>query len=167
MDINYSNEKIKKIIKKHIDGIFNIVMLDPLGMKILRAALVLHSETNEVRAKMMWQHINEILPNLKKHEGVLIRDHKDFEQFCMANIGALENADMCIGYTQGDHMIRDVGNDHADIMKIIKESKVPFISKECMELYHTIHQPIAPWTHLLKGKRILLLAPFVAELRIL
>jgi hypothetical protein len=165
VDINYSNEKIKKIIKKHIGGIFNIVMLDPLSMKILHTALVLKSETNEVRAKMMWEHINAILPNLKKHEGVLIRDNKDYEQFCMANIGALENADMCIGYTQGDHMIRVVGNDHADIMKIIKDSKVPFISKECMELYHTIHQPIVPWTHLLKGKRILLLAPFVTELQ--
>ena len=62
-----------------------------------------------------------------------------------------------------DHMWSFMGHDHTDIYKILKQKKIPFITRDGLDIYQYIHSN--PWTLQLRGKRILIVAPFIDQLK--
>ena len=162
--ITYGNERMCAFLEDKLksDTPWNIFLLNPIILKLLRAGLVLQAEENEMRNKMIVHEINKLIPLLKREEGILLNNNKDYQDFCIANFAAMENSDLCIGYTHLDHMYAFMGNDHDDIYKILKQKKVPFISRDGLDIYQYIHRN--PWTQMLRGKRILIVAPFIEKI---
>ena len=166
MEITYGNERLREFIEernKTPNIAWNIALLDPVIMKLMRAGLRLQAEENEIRCKMIVQEINRLLPLMKTTNGILLQTNKDYQQFCIANFGAMEGSDLCIGYTHLDHMWSFMGHDHIDIYKILKQKKIPFITRDGLDIYQYIHSN--PWTLQLRGKRILVIAPFIDQMK--
>jgi len=165
-DITYGNKRMREFIEernKTPTSIWNIALLDPVIMKLMRAGLRLQAEENAIRQKMIVQEINRILPLMKNTNGILLKSNKDYQDFCIANFGAMESSDLCIGYTHCDHMWSFMGHDHMDIYKILKQKKIPFITRDGLDIYQYIYSD--PWTLQLRGKRILIVAPFIDQLK--
>ena len=165
-EITYGNKRMREFIEernKTPTSAWNIALLDPIIMKLMRAGLRLQAEENAIRQKMIVQEINRILPLMKNTNGILLKSNKDYQDFCIANFGAMESSDLCIGYTHCDHMWSFMGHDHKDIYKILKQKKIPFITRDGLDIYQYIHSN--PWTLQLRGKRILIVAPFIEQLK--
>ena len=165
IEITYGNDQMRAFLEEKATAstAWNIISLDPIIMKLMRTGLRLQAEENEMRSKMIVQEINRLLPLMKKANGILLKNNKDYQDFCTANFDAMASSDLCIGYTHSDHMWSFIGHDHMDIYKILKQKKIPFISRDGLDIYQYIHNH--PWTLQLKGKRILIVAPFIDQIK--
>lgn len=171
IDITHGNESIKKFLKQKMSNhslgaapaVWNITLLDPIIMKLMRAGIRLQEEENDIRRKIIVHEINQLLPKVKNVCGILLGSNKDYQDFCAGNCGALESCDMCLGYTHLDLMWSFMGHSHIDIYKILKRRKIPFIARDGLDIYQYIHS--VPWTLQLKGKRILIIAPFIDQIK--
>ena len=75
MEITYGNERLREFIEernKTPNIAWNIALLDPVIMKLMRAGLRLQAEENEIRCKMIVQEINRLLPLMKTTNGILL-----------------------------------------------------------------------------------------------
>ena len=167
LDIDYGNKMMGLFLKNKIKNneIFSIVLFNPIIVKLCSFSLLLENRTNlnERQINHIGEKINNNLPLLKQQEGIGITDMEMYVKYCIKNLESFRDSDVgLIGYYLDPEWVK-MRDEQSYIKKILIDNKSKLITREALQIYNYIHN--SPWTHQLKKKRILIVAPFIDEIK--
>ena len=105
--------------------------------------------------------INHLLYPMKNNAGIALRDKENIQHYSDRYLRAFEYCDLFGGWELQGTYIQHIFQTH-EYLKRKYESKTIFWSL-AFDIFHYIYSN--PWTHALRGKRILLVSPFEESLR--
>ena len=172
--IDYLKKKIKKnqkFIIPRIAGVENNVTFITymLNRKLENNLYDLHDGKldikNEKLIKNMEHHIHfsgikNYLKVMKNNAGILLSSPYALTKYTKEYLSAFENCDIYLGWGKWGNVYKYIVDSHNFIDKKFKnKTKISALS---MDIFNYIHNP---WTHCLKGKRILIVSPFVESIK--
>jgi hypothetical protein len=104
------------------------------------------------------EYVKYIRPRLKCTAGILIKNPYQLMEFAQSYMKSFENCELYGGWDREGPMYDKY---HANIDSFCKNKKR--IWAEAFSAYNYIYT--TPWTHALRGKRILVISPFVESIR--
>ena len=147
---NYVREKLTKkdpFVIPRIAGIENqlVVATDNLSRNI-----------SIQQKNQIFQWFNRVLPVMKRNAGILIRTHQSIINYASMYAKVFEQCELYTDWPAWGAVGRAIG----DSQKYFEERyKKPTLWAFVYDLYHTIYS--RPWTHALRGKRVLIISSFV------
>ncbi|ANS04291.1 hypothetical protein [uncultured Mediterranean phage] len=147
---NYVREKLTKkapFVIPRIAGIENqiVVATDNLSRNISI------QEKNQI-----FQWFNRVLPVMKRNAGILIRTQQSIINYASMYARVFEQCELYTDWPLWGAVGRAIGDSQKYFEERYKKATLwAFI----YDLYHTIYS--RPWTHALRGKRVLIISSFV------
>lgn len=162
-----SNELISTALKNNLkyDKTWNICSINPLITlsTCLFIQLQKINPANQYGIQQLSSQINELMKLLKEEEGIAITSQKSFETLCLQNIHSMENANINLAFTHLSPGYGKTAYRQNEYLKIICNINNKLIPHDALNIYNYIKYN--PWTHLLRGKKILIVAPHIDEIK--
>jgi hypothetical protein len=104
----------------------------------------------------MQDRIDSMLPTMKQNAGVKMSNSASIQKYSDMYLKAFENCDMYFGWDVQGNYIGHIAQSHQYIRSTYLTKKM--LWSLALDIFHYIHG--TPWTHALRGKRILLVSAF-------
>ena len=105
-------------------------------------------------ANIQW--VKQVLPIMKRNAGVLIRSQQSIQKYASLYAKVFAQCELYTDWPLWGAVGRAIG----DSQKYVEERyKKPTLWAFVYDLYHTIYS--RPWTHALRGKRVLIISSFI------
>jgi hypothetical protein len=104
----------------------------------------------------LYKYITKTLPAMKNNAGILLNTHEETENYSNMYLSAFERCDMMAGWDIQGNYIAHIAQSHAFMRNVFYSKRMVWALT--FDVFHYIYN--TPWTHALKGKRILLISPF-------
>lgn len=150
----YISNKIKNnesFIIPRISGIENNVAV---------FARVIHSKQhNDIEP--LRNYIKNTLPKMKNNAGIKLTQESSVLYYSNLYLRAFEQCEIFAGWEPYGEYIKHISQSHSYMQNTYKEKTIVWAYS--FDIFHYIYNN--PWTHSLKGKRILLISPFVQTIK--
>ena len=161
------NKLISEALKNNLkyDKSWNICSMNPLIMTLTVQFVQLQQleKANTFMLNNLSQQINQNIVKLKQQEGIQFQSQKEFENFCVNNLEYMKNANINLAFRHMDHGYYKVEKIQNEYIKLIKNINTKIIPYDALYIYNFLHE--TPWTRLLRGKKILIVAPHVDKIK--
>jgi len=150
---DYIQSKIENnthFILPRISGIENNVAV---FARVIRDNL--HGDLEPLR-----KYIKKTLAAMKNNAGILLRSNAETSHYSDLYLSAMEHCEIMAGWDIQGNYIGHIAQSHAYLRNIFPTKKMFWALS--FDIFHYIYNN--PWTHALKGKRILLISPFEESL---
>lgn len=148
--IQMKNAKNEHFILPRISGIENNVAV---FARIIRD----ESHTDLVP---LYKYIRNILPIMKNNAGILLKTETETEHYSNLYLSAFEKCEILAGWDIQGNYIGHIAQSHAYLRNIFPTKRM--IWALTFDIFHYIYN--TPWTHALKGKRVLIISPFESSI---
>ena len=108
-------------------------------------------------------YFQKTIPVMKNNAGIKISGVSSIIQYSDMYLGAFENCDLYAGWEAYGHYIGHIKQSHEFIRSWYSKKKIFWAF--AFDIFHYIYSVIGPWTHALKGKRLLIISPFEDSFR--
>jgi hypothetical protein len=146
---DYIQERFKRnahFILPRISGIENNVAV---FARVIRDKL--HSDLEPLR-----KYIQKTLNAMKNNAGILLESDAETSHYSDAYLSAIEHCEMMAGWDVQGNYIGHIAQSHAYLRNVYPTKKMFWALS--LDIFHYIYNN--PWTHALRGKRILIISPF-------
>lgn len=154
------NNLLKNYIESKMDNNISFLIPRIAGIENNNLAVfqrVLGDKTlNNVNRINITNYIKNIIPSMKNNTGIKLSSGKSIQNYSDLYLEAFQNCDMYSGWDIQGNVFKHISHSHEYIKKSYFSKKI--IWSCALEIYHYIYSN--PWTHALKGKRILIISPF-------
>lgn len=169
--IDYLNEKIKKnenFIVPRVAGVENFVAfktmeinqnLDNLLIDCLFKNKTLNAKDKEnIETELNYSSLKQILNTMKNNAGIQITDSQTLMKYSYQYLQAFDYSELFFSWAKWGNVNQGYVADSIDYVekRFGKDRKV--LDALVLDVFHYIHKP---WTHTLKGKKILIISPFI------
>jgi len=169
--IDYLNEKIKKnenFIIPRVAGVENFVAfktmeinsnLDNLLMNCLFENKKLTSKDKEnIETELKYSSLKQLLHTMKNNAGIQITDSQTLMKYSYQYLQAFDYSELFFSWAKWGNVNQGYVAESINYVekRFGKDRKV--LDALVLDVFHYIHKP---WTHALKGKKILIISPFV------
>ena len=144
--IQEKNQGNSHFILPRISGIENNVAV---FARVIRDKL--HTELDPLR-----NYIQKTLPAMKNNAGILLESTLEISNYSDAYLSAIEHCEMMAGWDVQGNYIGHIAQSHAYLRNVYPTKKMFWALS--LDIFHYIYS--SPWTHALRGKRILIISPF-------
>lgn len=172
--IKYLNKKIKKnehFVIPRVAGVENnvahiVYMLNnKLENKLFDLALgkvniLTEQDKDKLDHDVHYSGIKNYLGAMKNNAGVKIGGTYSLTKYTIDYLDAFKNCELYFGWEKWGNVYKYIIDSHDFIN--IKYKKKQMLSSLALDIFHYIHNP---WTHALKGKRILIISPFIESIK--
>ena len=162
-----SNKMLSEALKNNLkyDKSWNICSVNPLIMTLTVQFVQLQQleKSDTFMLNNLSQQINQNIAKLKQQEGIQFQSQKEFENFCVNNLEYMKNANINLAFRHMDHGYYKVEKIQNEYIKLIKNINTKIIPFDALYIYNFLHE--TPWTRLLKGKKILIVAPHIDKIK--
>ena len=117
-------------------------------------------QRNKVDHDVHFSGIKNYLDTMKNNAGIMIGGTYSLTKYCFDYLKAFENCDMYLGWAKWGNVYQYIIDSHNFIEGKFKRKEMR--SALVLDIFHYIHNP---WTHCLKGKRILIISPFIDSMK--
>ena len=151
---DYIQQKIdanQSFILPRISGIENNVAI---FTRVIRDKL--HGDIEPLKT-----YIKKTLGAMKNNAGILLESEEEIAHYSDSYLAAIENCEMMAGWDVQGNYIGHIAQSHAFLRNVYPSKKMFWALS--LDIFHYIYNN--PWTHALKGKRILLISPFGESLK--
>ena len=150
----YIEEKIRR--KKHfiiprISGVENNVAVYSYAIR----------HDNKLQKSSMKSYIQRALPVMKNNAGICIRSLQNLHSFEELYLSAFQHCEIYAGWEPHGDYIQHITQSQKYLQKLHYSKKC--IWTHCFDIFHYIYSQ--PWTWALRGKRILIVSPFVETIK--
>ena len=106
------------------------------------------------------EYFRNVIPVMKNNAGIQLSSAESIMKYSDMYLKAFENAEMYCGWESQGNYIAHIAQSH-EYMKSNYSSKKIVLSFG-LDIFHYIYTPVhtAPWTHALRGQRVLIISPF-------
>lgn len=104
--------------------------------------------------------VNQHTPQLKMNAGILVRNVPHILEYAQKYMKAFENCEIYAGWDKHGGVYRAVSQSHDYITTTFSSRKM--IWAEMFGIFYHLYN--TPWTHALRGKRILIISPFAKSI---
>lgn len=122
--------------------------------------LIQANGTNGLTAEQQ-QMYNVHIPTLKNNAGIQVANLTQANEYAKSYFKAFEHADIMLGWEQWGYIYGHVAAQQDYIMNRYRQANL--LWSAAMDIFHYIYGK--PWTHALKGKRVLIVNPFVESIK--
>ena len=136
----------KHFILPRVSGIENNVAV---FSRVIRDKM--HTDLEPLRS-----YIAKTLPAMKNNAGILLKNDTETEHYSTLYLSAIDHCEMMAGWDIQGNYIGHIAQSHA-FLRNVYSSKIMYWAL-ALDVFHYIYD--TPWTHALKGKRILIISPF-------
>lgn len=172
--INYLNKKIssnENFVIPRIAGVENNVvhityMLNNKLENILydmtlgKIPPISDEKRKKLDHELHFSGIKNYLNAMKNNAGIKITGSNGLSKYCMDYLKAFDNCEMFLGWAKWGNVYQYIIDSHNFMAKKYKQKDM--VLALSMDIFHYIHNP---WTHALKGKRLLIISPFIDSIR--
>jgi len=169
--IDYLNEKIKKnenFIVPRVAGVENFVAfktmeinsnLENLLMDCLFKSKTLTSKDREnIETELKYSSLKQVLNTMKNNAGIKISDSQTLMKYAYQYLQAFDYSELFFSWAKWGNVNQGYVADSINYVENRFGKKRKIIDSLVLDVFHYIHKP---WTHALKGKKILIISPFV------
>ncbi len=117
-------------------------------------------EKNKLDQAIHFSGVKNYLRVMKNNAGILIGGCYPLVKYTFDYLKAFDNCDMYMGWAKWGNVYKYIIQSHNFINR--KYKKKEMFSSLTMDIFNYIHNP---WTHTLKGKRILIISPFIESIK--
>ena len=107
-------------------------------------------------------YIRKILPAMKNNAGIQLSSMNTLYQYSDEYLRAFQHCELFAGWDIQGNYIAHIYHSHNYMQKMYGTSRTIFWAL-ALDIFHYIYNQ--PWTHALKGKRLLIISPFEETLR--
>ena len=171
--IKYLKTKIENnetFVIPRIAGVENNVVfvthkLNNDSQNLLYETLFGKEELNNAQIKKLehmihFSGIKNYLRVMKNNAGILLAGAYPLVKYTYEYLKAFENSELFLGWGRWGNVYKYIVESHNFIENKFKNRQM--ISALSLDIFNYIHEP---WTHVLKGKRILIVSPFVESIK--
>jgi hypothetical protein len=108
------------------------------------------------------EYIRKVIPAMKNNAGIQLSSMKTLHHYSDEYLRAFEQCELFAGWDIQGNYIGHIAHSHDYMQKIYGSSRTIFWAL-ALDVFHYIYNQ--PWTHALKGKRVLIISPFEETLR--
>ena len=108
------------------------------------------------------EYIRKIIPAMKNNAGIQLSSMDTLYHYSDDYLRAFEQCELFAGWDIQGNYIGHIGQSHDYMQKAYGASRTVFWAL-ALDIFHYIYNQ--PWTHALKGKRVLIISPFEETLR--
>jgi len=105
----------------------------------------------------------EIKGVLKNNAGIRIGSWKQAQEFSDIHFNSFQQAKLITAWAPWDAVYMSTQDAHKMIGDIAIKNRAGVVHARVLDIYHYIHRQ--PWTHALRGQRILIISAFVDSIR--
>lgn len=121
----------------------------------------LMQESNPTQQQHQMQYLNKVIPTMKNNAGIKLSNINSVEKYMKLYLDAFENSDMISVWDTWGDVYKYISSSHDYITETYNTCDQ--IWAFSFDIFHYIHN--TPWTHALKGKRILLVCGFEESIK--
>jgi len=118
------------------------------------------SEREKLDYDVHFSGIKNYLKVMKNNAGILIGGTYSLAKYSFDYLEAFSNCELYLGWAKWGNVYKYINDSHDFIQKRYKKQNM--ISSLSMDIFNYIHNP---WTIALKGKRILIVSPFIESIK--
>ena len=157
-DNNFLHDYIAK--KIHVNDNFIIPRISGIENNV---AVFQHVINNRLidEVGQLRQYINKTLYAMKNNAGIRLTDQQSITTYSAFYLSAFEHCDIFAGWEPQGNYIGHISQSHAYMMNQYKTKHMFWALT--FDIFHHIFSN--PWTQSLKGKRILIISPFIETIR--
>lgn len=161
-DFNNENNKLTSYIKRKIENNEKFIIPRIAGIENDCAFIgqVIMSNNNNIDANLLKTINEKICPTMKRNAGIHLPDINTFLAYSRSYCQAFLNSEIYLDWEPWGPVYQAISKSHDFIVNKIQRDKVWAYT---MDIFHFIHTN--PWTHTLRGKRLLIISPFVYSIK--
>ena len=139
------NGKLNNMLYGTVDGTYNNLT---------------DEQRKEIEYELHFSGIKNFLYTMKNNAGIQIRGTYSLGKYSKDYLKAFENCEIYCCWDNFGNVYPGIHESHDFVTKKFK--KKTFVNALILDIFHYIHNP---WTHALKGKRILIVSPFIDSIK--
>tara|TARA_B100000795_G_C22699592_1_gene399069 strand:- start:81 stop:1031 length:951 start_codon:yes stop_codon:yes gene_type:complete len=117
-------------------------------------------QIKEIEYEIHFSGIKNNLSTMKNNAGIQIRSTYSLSKYSQDYFKAFKNCDLFLKWDDYGNVYPGIKNSHDYVTNKFKNKES--INALVLDIFHYIHNP---WTHALKGKRILIVSPFIESIK--
>ena len=120
------------------------------------AFIAMYPHCAEKDKRYIESYLNNVTKTMKNNAGILVSNLNSIARYSKQYLDAFENCELFCGWEMNGVCYPHIKDSHDYIKKRFSSKKM--VWSYALDVFHYVHSN--PWTHALKGKRILIVSPF-------